>query len=378
MMNVSKNPLIRLNLIGLGAKNFEFSGNLVPASLGRYAIYRILEMLRIGSDEEILVPSYHCLAMIEPIRRYGCGLRFYRVRMGLQTHLEDITKALGPRTRAVLLVHYFGMFQKETAAIKKFLEEHHIFLVEDCAHVIPRWQEPTGGIGDISVYSPRKYLASMDGAIIRINNPRFVNRIRNSRLPLLLEAKNMKNLLEEYLLHGRNRLLRELYLKVERRVNSTLRQAVGKKTSEGEGSGSVEFRHGFIHLKCSSWAQYLMKRTDFEGIYEKRVLIFDRLYEAFYARNHLEPLEFIADGRGKCVFGFPVLSCRRGRVIGALKEKNIETFTFGDPLYQGGSLGENSDEMRLSTDMFFVPIHQDLKEDQISYLANSLTEVMGR
>ncbi|MFC1825031.1 hypothetical protein ACFL9T_20155, partial [Thermodesulfobacteriota bacterium] len=83
--------------------------------------------------------------------------------------------------------HFFGLFQKRTQEIKGYLEKKRIMLIEDCAHVIPMPNQLMGKNGDISFFTPRKYLPLLDGAMIKINNPRLLGRIRNKQLPIYNE-----------------------------------------------------------------------------------------------------------------------------------------------------------------------------------------------
>ncbi|MFC1825030.1 hypothetical protein ACFL9T_20150 [Thermodesulfobacteriota bacterium] len=172
-----------------------------------------------------------------------------------------------------------------------------------------------------------------------------------------------------------NHTLQKLYFRIDKRVNRFLKQQ-HKGEKVGNNVSKVEFDIHSVSMRCSLLAQYIMKRVDFENIYEKRKTTFERLYETFYGNGFLEPLEFLNSGKERCIFGFPILTSQRKKIIGHLKGRKIATFTFGDTLYQEENLGNNSDEMRLSREMFFVPIHQDLNDLKISYLSECLKEII--
>ena len=86
-------------------------GCFISTYSGRYGISQALRLLGVRSGEEVLVPRFHCLAMVQPILAYGCKLKFYKVDSNLQVRRDEILKAVGQNTRGVLLVHYFGIYQ---------------------------------------------------------------------------------------------------------------------------------------------------------------------------------------------------------------------------------------------------------------------------
>ena len=158
MMQISKHLRFKFSFFHSSRNDYLFSPDDYLMHQGRYAFYEALALLGCMTDDEVLLPSYHCLSMVEPVVRYGCKVNFYKIRGNLQTTVNDIQDAITTDTKAVFLVHYFGLFQKKIEEIKDYLLSKDIFLIEDCAHVIPLRNQRTGTIGDISIFSPRKFL----------------------------------------------------------------------------------------------------------------------------------------------------------------------------------------------------------------------------
>jgi perosamine synthetase len=46
----------------------------------RNAIYHGLRTLGLSADDNVLVPSFHCATVVEPIVRSGGRVKFYKVR----------------------------------------------------------------------------------------------------------------------------------------------------------------------------------------------------------------------------------------------------------------------------------------------------------
>ncbi|MCX7766930.1 MAG: DegT/DnrJ/EryC1/StrS aminotransferase family protein, partial [Candidatus Sumerlaeia bacterium] len=99
-----------------------------------------------------------------------------------------IARALSPRTRAVIVVHYAG-YSCRMAEIKSVLAEYmqktgrKIWLIEDAAHSIggktsnDEWLGCAGDIGCFSFFS-NKNLATGEGGLILTNNAELGRRLR--------------------------------------------------------------------------------------------------------------------------------------------------------------------------------------------------------
>ena len=186
---------------------------------GRYCFYNVLLSLGLPKSAEVVLPSYHCMTMVEPLVQYGGKFRFYQTRSDLQTEIEDLEKVISCDTRVVFLVHYFGLFQKNTEEIKDYLNARNIILVEDCAHVIPLPNQRVGSIGDMSIFCPRKFVSLIDGALLVINNPDIVSTSLAAKPPLRSELKVIKNTIEQELFEFSDNLLTGLYVFIDRVLN---------------------------------------------------------------------------------------------------------------------------------------------------------------
>ena len=73
-------------------------------------------------------------------------------RLGLDP--EDVERRIGPRTRAMVVVHLWGMPSRMTE-LGQLAKRHDLKIVEDASHAHGAvWRgQPCGGLGDISVFS---------------------------------------------------------------------------------------------------------------------------------------------------------------------------------------------------------------------------------
>lgn len=102
---------------------------------GRTGLYALLAPLgRAHPGAEVVLPDYNFFAVPEMVRRAGLTPVFVDVTSphGEPT-AEAVERALTPRTRALLLGHYFGR-PNDLRAWSAFARARAIALYEDCAH----------------------------------------------------------------------------------------------------------------------------------------------------------------------------------------------------------------------------------------------------
>ncbi|HRH93731.1 MAG TPA: DegT/DnrJ/EryC1/StrS family aminotransferase, partial [Candidatus Peribacteria bacterium] len=87
--------------------------------------------------EEILIQSYTCVVLPNAIHAAG-GVPVYAdiERDTLNLDLADVEKRITPRTRAIICQHTFGI-PADAAALRKICDTHGMYLIEDCAHILP-------------------------------------------------------------------------------------------------------------------------------------------------------------------------------------------------------------------------------------------------
>lgn len=121
---------------------------------GRTAWYAILKSLGIGEGDEVLIPAFTCVAVVNPIRWLGAKPIYVDVNDDLMMNLEDAEKKITSSTQVLLLQYTFG-FLPDITRYKEFCQRHGLKLIEDCAHILdPEYlQEGVGLQGDASFFS---------------------------------------------------------------------------------------------------------------------------------------------------------------------------------------------------------------------------------
>jgi dTDP-4-amino-4,6-dideoxygalactose transaminase len=75
--------------------------------MARQGLYAGAEALGLGPGNEVLTPAYHHGSEVEALRRRGLNCRFYDLDSKLSPADSEVDSLVGPRTRALLLIHYF-------------------------------------------------------------------------------------------------------------------------------------------------------------------------------------------------------------------------------------------------------------------------------
>ncbi len=90
----------------------------------------------------------------------GVQIRMFQVGIDLRVDPTRLLHLLGPRTRALYVIHYFGCLQ-DVRTLKSFTQSNGLALIEDCALALFSEDEHGSGagtFGDASIFSFRKTL----------------------------------------------------------------------------------------------------------------------------------------------------------------------------------------------------------------------------
>ncbi len=187
----------------------------VPA--GRYAIAHALGLMGIGRDDEVLVPAFHCLSMVEPVLWVGARPVFYRLRDDLSVDLDDLSGKLTPRSRVLMVTHYFG-FPQDVGNLRAFSDRNRLSLLEDCAHGFFGGRDgmPLGGGGDFAIASAMKFFPIPEGGcLVSARHPEAVRALAVRRQGLGASLRALLHAVEAAADRGRPSVLRPLIVAAE-------------------------------------------------------------------------------------------------------------------------------------------------------------------
>jgi len=151
------------------------------------ALHLALQAVGVGQGDEVVTVSYTFLATANAIRYLGAWPVFVDVQPG--TGNMDpalVEQAIGPRTKAILCVHQFGM-PCDLAAILAVAERHGLPVIEDAACAAGSEIDFAGrmerigrphGIAACFSFHPRKILTAGDGGIITTADAELDRKVR--------------------------------------------------------------------------------------------------------------------------------------------------------------------------------------------------------
>ena len=142
---------------------------VVLLSRARHGLHLGVRAVGLGPGDEVLVPAYHHGSEVEALAQAGLDIRFYEASDSLAPDEQELDGLLGPRTRALHLIHYLG-FPQDTARWRRWCDERGLLLIEDAAQA---WLadvdgQPVGSLGDISVFCLYKTHGLPDGAALLV------------------------------------------------------------------------------------------------------------------------------------------------------------------------------------------------------------------
>jgi dTDP-4-amino-4,6-dideoxygalactose transaminase len=150
-------------------------------------MHLVLEALGIGPGDEVIVPSLTFTATAEVVRYVGADVVLVDVDpKTLCLRAEDVERAITPKTKAVMVVH-FGGLAADLKSLSVVTRRHGLKLVEDSAHAFPCTHGGTAigaDYSDASVFSfyANKTLTTGEGGMIVTRNPEVAKRCRTMRL----------------------------------------------------------------------------------------------------------------------------------------------------------------------------------------------------
>ncbi len=161
--------------------------HVVPCANGTDALQIVLMALGLEPGDEVIVPAFNYVATAEVIGLLKLKPVFCEVHPELFTlDLASAEAALTGRTRAIMPVHLFGQCAPMEEVLA-FARQHNLYVVEDNAQAIGaevlvqgQWQRAgTVGTAGTTSFFPSKNLGCMgDGGAVYLNDDALAERIR--------------------------------------------------------------------------------------------------------------------------------------------------------------------------------------------------------
>jgi hypothetical protein len=248
----------------------------------------------IVTNKCILLPAYCCESMIEPFKKTGWRIYFYRLNNDLTVDIEnmiELIRDLSPR--AVLLMNFFGLSQTQMAVnlIKNTFDG--IFIIEDFTHCLFSFDNIYNSNVDYYVASIRKWIGINDGAIV-LSKTVLHDKPLFRRSAFVELRKKSQILKKQYLVKGDFSLKEEYRDKLQKAEMSLAEDKFISKISDDSLT--------LLRLICASEIQYA-RQQNFRHLFD----LIKGIPEISFPLN-IETLS------SSCPFSLPILTEQRDEV----------------------------------------------------------------
>jgi len=149
---------------------------------GRVALYGILRELGVGEGDEVIVPLPTHIVVTNAVSYLGAKPVYADCRLtDFNIDPDGLAAVIGPRTKAILVQHTFGI-PGDMDALLAIAAERDVPLIEDCVHALgATWRgQPIGGIGAAGFFSTEetKIISTTMGGAGVTNDPQLAERVR--------------------------------------------------------------------------------------------------------------------------------------------------------------------------------------------------------
>ncbi|MDB9786879.1 lipopolysaccharide biosynthesis protein RfbH [Bacteriovoracaceae bacterium] len=327
---------------------------------------------QVKPGDEVITVAAGFPTTVNPIIQNGCVPVFVDVELGTyQVSIEELEKALSPKTKAVMIAHTLGN-AADLAFLKDFCKKNNLWLIEDCCDAVGTKYDNimVGGFGDISTVSfyPAHHMTMGEGGAVLTNND------------------DLKRVAESCRDWGR-----DCYCPPG--VDNTC----GKRFNQELG----DLPFGYDHKYTYGHIGYNLKVSDMQaaiGVSQLEKLpgfIEKRRANYLYLRRKISEFEeflTLPEESEKCEaswFGFPLTlksqsPKNRKEVVGFLEQNKIGTrLLFAgnllkQPMYRDikhRKVGDLNNSDIIMSDTFWIGLYPGLDEQHFDYMAETFKEI---
>ena len=320
----------------------------ITVSNGSTALDLAFEVLKLEKDDEVIVPSFTIISCLSAILRAGAKPVFCDVdEQSWNMTLEKVKEKITNKTKAVLMVHLYGL-AAEATIIEKYCNDNNLILVEDSAEAHGQIVDgrPCGSFGHISTMSfyANKHVTTGEGGAILTNDKSFSEELKLMRNLGFVASKRFvhESLYWNYRLGGLQSALGISQLK---NLNKTI---------------DIKIKQGGLYQEL------LKKHSD---------ILTTQLSKWNSVQNHY------------WVFGVLLKAPKiRDSVMKSLQSKGIETRPFFWPLHLQPVLPKNFKENttnldvseKLGKDGFYIPIGSHISAKDQKNIVRELVDSIKR
>lgn len=315
-------------------------------SRGRHGLWQGVRALGLGSGDEVLVPAYHHGSEVEALLRADLVCRFFGARDSLSPDPGELDSLVGPRTRALHLIHYLG-FPQDTVRWRRWCDERGLVLIEDAAQA---WLasfagEPLGTRADLSLTCLYKTFGLPDGAAVVCRAP-LPGVVRRARV-------------------GVAGLARQHALWIAMR-SALVGRVVTRLGLAGRNRGEDDLTLGDVRRAPCGVTRWAIARLATEHVAAARRRNFTGLAERLRPRLARDFRQVPADASP---LAFPLETRDRERLLGRLAADGIRALELWPRPHPALPVERFPYAARLRATLVGLPVHQELRPGDLDRMA---------
>jgi len=359
---------VRSGWIGMGPKTIRFENNFseyigvnksIAVSSWTAAGHLTLEAFGLKTGDEVIVPTMTFPATAEIVCYFGAKPVFVDVEEDtLNMSIEALEKAITPKTKVVIPVHYAGQ-PCDLDEVHEIAQKYKLKVFEDAAHALPALYKgkKIGTISEVTCFSfyATKTLSTGEGGMICTNDEEIAERCTIMRL------------------HGINR------------------DAWKRYTESGSWYYEVVapgYKYNFTDLQASLGLPQLKK---IDAMWESRKRIATKYTEALKDLDTIQ-LHTLKPDRESSFHLFPIrlhldrLTKNRAQLINELRNLNIGVGVHFMPvhqhLYYSETFNLRDEDYPIATAVFprliSLPIYPGMKDESVDKVIDVLIDMLTK
>lgn len=346
----------------------------------RNGIWEGIRSMGLKPGDEVFMPAYNSGIETDTVIAYGLQPIFYPVDARLYPDWDFLTHHVTSRSKLFYLIHYFG-FPQPLEEAKLFCKNYGLLFFEDVAQGFlsnDTDNQPLGSAGDAAIFCPRKMVPIPHGGLLVINNPSlpFPSSFQKKPSQYSTIGETVSLMLKNGATKGG--LMGNFSRRGQSHILPTIKRVITAFGITHTESAGPEFEPAKTDWGMAQLSRYLLKRFDYAEVIRKR------------RRNYQLLITLLQPLHGKtitlvhpdlppytCPMDCMILTSRRDQVIHALAKRDIQTsklWWWPRPLEIGAPYPRIMDILHRN---ILLSVHQDLSEDDIRCIANTLTDLLN-
>ena len=332
-------------------------------SLARHAIWNTCRSAGLGPDDVVLVPAYHHGSEVEALLQAGLKIRYYKITEALEPNADNLETLLGPKVRALYLIHYLG-FPQNAAYWRQWCDERKLLLIEDAAQAFLSTQNgrPVGSYGHMAFFCLYKTYGIPDGGAVI-----------SKHVPPLPGLRARTGFWEVFKRHVNFIATRHSSIGFIHRMFKPLVTRGMRKWHVLRGQLSKEFELGDPATPPSRMTLRLLPKILDEKTVEKRRENYKFLLSHL---GHLVPRPFDSLPDGACPFAFPIEVPDSREFQKKIHRKGVHGLLFWQNPHPSLPVHDFPRSRNLRENMLALPVHQELSLSNLRQIVSVVKEVL--